>query len=520
MDQRLLLRVIITEDDIRKLTLNKRPQSIEELKVQLVDKLSLQYDFKLQYEDQDFHNALCNLTEITDLPERATLKIIPLVTLHLTALSSPTTTSDAEFSTADTEILSTGRASPLLRQQWPELFDIPNFSVDVEYRLRQADLAFMKDGTRMTLQRDLKHDILEKLAETMYSFKAYPKDDDFISVAKALISKHPCLTEPGPHGWYGWKNSLKFKMANYRTKLRKAGFEDVAINGGKRSKGNPEGESSSKNIKRPKRGEANYLPNLPEGHDETSLENARKVLVEEMKKKQPNGTLISQMMDQSFPLRRQEIIKKEPAVQNMVERWPALFTERQVFAEFNRIASKNLEGDFFEALDQYVPRFIELFKTKKGTVGQKLSELMQHMSWMTPDVTVLRSVVLKGIPILLGDNSSEFFNTCSDTAKVEARECITVGVLTVVSEDSPHEGASSVDLQPISTAIILEGGIVMDRIKNLPQAVCLLFGLTYALHLDYPQCLANTLNFIQTVMLGLGKKNLPPKLLALKNSLG
>ncbi|XP_073784338.1 uncharacterized protein si:ch211-131e11.16 [Danio rerio] len=144
---------------------------------------------------------------------------------------------------------------------------------------------------------------------------------------------------------------------------------------------------------------------------------------------------------------------------------------------------------------------------------------MQHMSWMTPDVTVLRSVVLKGIPILLGDDSSEFYKTCSDTERDEALECITVGVLTVVSEDSPHEGQSSVDLQPISTAIILEGIIVMDHIKNLPQAVCLLFGLTYALHLDNPKCMANTLNFIQTVMLGLVKKNFPPKLLTLKNSL-
>lgn len=195
----------------------------------------------------------------------------------------------------------------------------------------------------------------------------------------------------------------------------------------------------------------------------------------------------------------------------MVERWPALFTERQVFAEFNRIASKNLEGDFFEALDQYTPRFIKLFKTKKGTVGQKLRELIQHLSCKTPDVTVLHSVVLKGIPILLCDESSEFYKTCSDTTRDEALECITVGVLTVVSEDSPHEGQSSVDLQPISTAIILEGGIVMDHIKNLPQAVCLLFGLTYILHLDYPKCMANTLNFIQTVMLGLGKKKTPIK---------
>lgn len=129
----------------------------------------------------------------------------------------------------------------------------------------------------------------------------------------------------------------------------------------------------------------------------------------------------------------------------------------------------------------------------------------------TPKINVLEEHKL---PILK--------NVCvsvQDTARDEALECITVGVLTVVSEDSPHEGPSSVDLQPISTAIILEGGIVMDRIKNLPQAVCLLFGLTYALYLDYPKCMANTLNFIQTVMLGLEKKNLPPKLSTLKNSL-
>ncbi|KAI3365030.1 hypothetical protein L3Q82_010081 [Scortum barcoo] len=256
--------------------------------------------------DPDFNNALCNLSEITDLPERATLKIIPFVTFELTSLSSPTKESDC--STVDTEILSPAE-SPSLRRQWPEFFDIPNFLVDVEYRLRQADLSFMKDHLPITPSRDMKHDILEKLAETMYSFKAYPDDDDFSSVAKSLISKHPSLTEPGLQpGWYGWKNSLKFKMANYRTKLRKAGCDDVMINGGR------------------------------------------------------------------------EIVTQEPAVQSMVKRWPGLFTERQVFAEFNRVASKNLEGQFNEALDQHTPRFIELFKSKKGTTGQKLTDLMQHIN--------------------------------------------------------------------------------------------------------------------------------------------
>ena len=90
MDQRLMLRVVIVDDDIRKLNLNERPDSIEELKTQLRDKLSLQDDFKLQYEDPDFNNALCNLTQIMDLPKRAMLKVIPFVTLELSSLFSPT----------------------------------------------------------------------------------------------------------------------------------------------------------------------------------------------------------------------------------------------------------------------------------------------------------------------------------------------------------------------------------------------------------------------------------------------
>lgn len=104
----------------------------------------------------------------------------------------------------------------------------------------------------------------------------------------------------------------------------------MMINGGKRSKHNPEGPSSSKNIKQPRRGEANYLPNLPDRHDESSLENARKVVIEETKKKRPNASLVSRIMEETFSLRRREIVTQEPAVQSMMERWPALFTERQV----------------------------------------------------------------------------------------------------------------------------------------------------------------------------------------------
>lgn len=144
---------------------------------------------------------------------------------------------------------------------------IPQFSVDVEYRLRQANLLHLRDGTHLNPSKELKHDILERLAETIYALKAYPTYAEFEVVASALVRAHPCLKEQGSvSGWCGWKNSLKFKMGNYRTKMRQRGNRDVTVNGGKHGKHSPCGDPHNKRIKKPKRGEVNYLPDYPDGH--------------------------------------------------------------------------------------------------------------------------------------------------------------------------------------------------------------------------------------------------------------
>lgn len=63
-----------------------------------------------------------------------------------------------------------------------------------------------------------------------------------------------------------------------------------------------------------------------EGHN---LEGARQVLVQEMMKAKPDALLVKKM-DVTFALRRQEVVKDKPAINQMVQRWPALFTESQV----------------------------------------------------------------------------------------------------------------------------------------------------------------------------------------------
>ncbi|KAG5267313.1 hypothetical protein AALO_G00220360 [Alosa alosa] len=349
--QTMTMRVILCDGDIRKLMLASRPSSVDDLITCLKITLSLQYNFTLQFRDPEFDNELCNLTDVSELPDKPTVKIIPV--LELVEIASENL--DDSVSTADTVLLST--SSQQMRKPWPDEFSLPKFSVDVEFRLRQGNLSYLKDGTYLTVSKELKHDILHKIAETLYArFKAYPQKKDLRAVAKALIAAHPCLQETAsPTGYDGWIQSLADKMGNYRSKMRALGHEDVKVNSGKRGRHSVGGEPPNKSIKKPKKGEVNFLPNFPDGHDATSLEKARQLLVDEMKKKNPDAVFINQQMDFTLSLRRKEVVMDKPPVSQMIQRWPALFVENQVSQEFSRVVGKNLKQEFYESLDASLP---------------------------------------------------------------------------------------------------------------------------------------------------------------------
>ncbi len=83
-------------------------------------------------------------------------------------------------------------------------------------------------------------------------------------------------------------------------------------------------------VKKPRRSETNFLPDLPQGRDSRSLEEDREKMVQEMRKTTPNLAYIDDAMNATYALRRQKIDEEEPPVAEMRVRWPALFTERQV----------------------------------------------------------------------------------------------------------------------------------------------------------------------------------------------
>lgn len=85
-------------------------------------------------------------------------------------------------------------------------------------------------------------------------------------------------------------------------------------------------------MKRPNWFEIYFLPNFPDGEDETSMECKQKELAKETKR-HPTASLITKIMDSDFL----EDKNMEPPVEDTMKRWPALFTECQVISKSSYI---------------------------------------------------------------------------------------------------------------------------------------------------------------------------------------
>lgn len=301
----MLLRVIVSPQEIRRVTLKDVHPSVDELCTSLRNILGLRGNFLLQFEDPDFGNELCNLTDIKDLPsERATLKVlftfseISDSSLDTASLSSqsPQSLRSPSSSTASHGPPGSGDTT-----EGPDPFIIPDFSQDVEYKLRIANDAYANDGGVMVVSKSVKSEILDRLADCIAKITPYPTKNNIESVAKALVVKHPCLRDPGSgQGWYCWKFSLVFKMGNYRQSMMAAGCPEVVVN--KRKRGN----EKSKSLKKSRKGEIHFLPQPPAGQTALKSEKDRETMLLEVQKRDPDFQVLDELMTATFSQRRRD----------------------------------------------------------------------------------------------------------------------------------------------------------------------------------------------------------------------
>ncbi|XP_073348097.1 uncharacterized protein [Pagrus major] len=330
-------------------------------------------------------------------------------------------------------------------------------------------------------------------------------------VAQSLIKKHPCLTEKGSStGYGGWKTSLKYKLSNYRTQLRKLGCPEVTVNS---LENKPVGKRSAAfGIKKAKRAEVNFCPTYPSAETEESLEAMRKALFLDVKKRN-NREAVKLKMEKTFAYRRHEVVRDAPMVDDFMARWPALFEVSEINAEFKRITTLPLQSKFLSQPDFQSDNLTRLFQRRGGQLGEKLKRVTAQIA-NCDDVDAGREWIIKGVCVYMGedpDNLLQEYVSLDDNTINEAIEYTTVGIYVV------KEHASSDEVEDIG--IVLEGIKVLQDLDNVALAVAMLFGLMYVLNLSYPANLRYTFEVIQKIWIELDGDKLSNKALTLKNRL-
>ncbi|XP_026103989.1 uncharacterized protein LOC113075485 [Carassius auratus] len=166
-------------------------------------------------------------------------------------------------------------------------------------------------------------------------------------------------------------------MGNYRQKLRDAGCQELKVNSESRGLGETRGKRNK--VKKTRRCETNFLPDLPQGKDRESLEKEREQMAVEMMKRTPDITFVDAAMSSTYSLRRQEVVDEEPPVSQMKIRWPAIFTERQISKEFTRLVSKDLSKSFLEGLDGHLSKLIQLFRSKRYEDIPEMTSILESL---------------------------------------------------------------------------------------------------------------------------------------------
>nr|XP_024658773.1 uncharacterized protein LOC112435094 [Maylandia zebra] len=193
-------------------------------------------------------------------------------------------------------------------------------------------------------------------------------------------------------------------MGNYRSKLRGLGCPELDVNSLKRKQAHE--KTPSKNLKKPRKAEVNYLPPHPQGETEESLEKERLELLDEVKKRN-NYRIISEKMAKTFSNRRQEVVNLAPPVNDFRSRWPALFDAAQINDEFQRITTVNLETTFMAKLDQYSTRIMSLVSSKGGAAKIKIERIRNMLQESL--VETRRGVAIRCLMVYLKEKEEDLF---------------------------------------------------------------------------------------------------------------
>ncbi|KAM6929456.1 uncharacterized protein PEZ65_008706 isoform 1-T2 [Lycodopsis pacificus] len=163
-----------------------------------------------------------------------------------------------------------------------------------------------------------------------------------------------------------------------------------------------------------------------------------------------------------------------------MDRWPALFSERQLSAEFSRIATKDLLESFLDGLDALVPSLLELYKAGVSSSRRlRLRGVLQCLQ--KEDTNQNRTAALLGLPCYLSEDSTDIIRMCD--AHGENLDVIMKGMQ--VGLLIGHEGTlqDAFPLEVFNVAVVAEEKIILHKLGDIPTGFAMLMAAIYCLNL-------------------------------------
>ncbi|KAF3838956.1 hypothetical protein F7725_015245, partial [Dissostichus mawsoni] len=123
-------------------------------------------------------------------------------------------------------------------------------------------------------------------------------------------------------------------------------------------------------------------------------------------KKRNNRDIVKLKMEKTFALRRHEVVRDGPMVEDFMARWPALFEVAEINSEFKRITTKPLQSKFLSQLDLHSGTLMKLFQKRGGQLGGRLETIISQMA-NCDDVDAGRESIIKGLCIYMGEDPKD-----------------------------------------------------------------------------------------------------------------
>ncbi|CAL8319210.1 unnamed protein product [Arctogadus glacialis] len=147
-------------------------------------------------------------------------------------------------------------------------------------------------------------------------------------------------------------------------------------------------------------------------------------------------------MDKTFAYRRKEVVVDMPSIAEFQSRWPALFAESEISAEFTRITTIPLMSKFMSELDHHSAKLSRVCLKKGGVAGRKIAEIMASIN-ENDTIATRRACNLKSLAVYLNEDPEklikEYLDVNFDNAQSEL-DMTALGIYVI-----KHEGADASD---------------------------------------------------------------------------